>query len=230
MEGKMAKLKLIHFNPNLAHVLGFRHGPRAANPPAGNVWDYWRMVSPKAPEIAERTVKTYFPDLVPAALRCSQIPRSAQTLGLLWPNLVPKVKLDRRLAFEFENLKQWAPIDAYSNAYDMTPQEQHSIQPDLVDQCGINFFEAATSLAHAVGIGRVGAMCSHVPYADAGARHARKILGITEGDGWLPGNGFGSGAFVHLAFKSLEPHPSDEFDLRHRHYLVSCDYYPVPEV
>jgi hypothetical protein len=206
----------IEFNSKLAHVLGFRHGPRAANPPAGNVWDYWRLVSPKAPAIAERTVKTYFPNLVPAALRCSQIPRSSQTLGLLWPDLVSQIVLDRRLGFEFEDLGNWAPIDAYPNAYDMTPQQQHAIQPELVDACGEGFFAATRDLAVRVGVGRVGALCSHVPYADAGARRARRELGITADDGWLPGSGFGSGAFLHLGF-----------DLRAAR-LMHCDYYPVP--
>ena len=211
----MAKFEPIHFDPNLIHVLGFRHGPRAARPPAGNVWDYFRMLSPEAPAIARRTIAAYFPDLVPVALRCSQIPRSAQTLGLLWPDLVSQIKLDRRLAFEFEDLPKWAPIDEYPNAYDMTPQEQHSIQPDLVDQCGLHFVGATRVLVEVVGVGRVGVMCSHVPYADAGARLARQRLGIHENDGWLPGRGFESGAFVHFSFTADST-------------LVGCEYYPVP--
>ena len=212
-EGPLA----ITFKPTLQHVLGFRHGPRAANPPPGNVWDYWRLLSPQAPEIARLTVETNFPRLRPSALRCSQLPRSSMTLGLLWPELVSEIELDERLGFAFKDLKTWAPIDAYPNAYDMTPQAQHAIQPELVDQCGLGFFEAAKDLAAKVGVGRAGAMCSHVPYADAGARHARKLLGIREGDGWLPGNGFGSGAFVHLAFKADG-------------MLASCDYYPAPKL
>jgi len=206
----------IKFNPALQHVLGFRHGPRAANPPPGNVWDYWRLLSQEAPEIARKTVATYFPGLSPKALRCSQLPRSSMTLGFLWPELVSSIELDRRLGFEFENLSQWAPLDAHADAYSMTPQAQHAVQPELVDQCGLNFFDAAKDLAAVVGVGRVGAMCSHVPYADAGARQARKLLGISDGDGWLPGSGFGSGAFVHLAFKDGT--------------LASCDYYPAPKL
>ena len=208
--------KAIVFASNLAHVLGFRHGPRAARPPAGNVWDYWQMVHPeKGPADARRVVKTYFLDLVPYALRCSQIPRSAQSLGLLWPILVPQIKLDRRLAFEFEDLHIWAPSDQYPNAYDMTPQEMHAIQPGLVDECGQKFMSVARDLAELTGIGHVATMCSHVPYADAGARAARLELGITENGGWLPGSGFGSGAFVHLVFTVAGK-------------LAHCEYYPVP--
>lgn len=207
----------ITFKPTLEHVLGFRHGPRAAEPPPGNVWDYWQGLSPQAPRIARKTIATYFPGLRPSALRCSQIPRSSQTLGFLWPELVPSIELDRRLGLEFEDVPLWAPTDAYPKAYKMTPQAMHAIQPELVDQCGRNFFEAAIDLAAKVGVGRVGVMCSHVPYADAGARYARKLLGISKDDGWLPGKGFGSGAFVHLAFKADGE-------------LVSCDYHPAPKV
>ena len=226
----MAKFEPIYFDPKLAHVLGFRHGPRAANPPAGNVWDYWRMLSPKAPTIAARTVKTYFPDLVPAALRCSQLPRSAQTLGLLWPDLVPLIKLDRRLGFEFEDLEKWAPMDAYPDAYFKTPQWAHELQPNLVDECGRNFSNAAYGLSKVVGPGNVGVLCTHVPYADAGARKARIDLGMFhENEGWLPGDGFGSGAFVHLAYKEYVPHWTDEVPRMGDGYeLASCDYYPVP--
>ena len=67
-----------------------------------------------------------------------------------------------------------------------------------------------------LGLGKVGVMCSHMPIADAGARLARLELGITENDGWLPGSGFGSGAFVHLAFNWGGS-------------IASCDYYPVPD-
>lgn len=209
------KVGKIEFDPKLAHVLGFRHGPRAARPPAGNVWDYFRGLAPEAREIAQRTVDAYFPDLRPVALRCSQLPRSSQTLEYLWPDLVPQIKLDRRLGFQFEALKMWARIDKYANAYDMTPQEQHAIIPDLVDQCGGEFLLAAYELAAIIDRGQVAAMCSHVPYADAGARLARMKLGIFENDGWLPGSGFGSGAFVHLSFN-------------HALQIVHCEYYPVP--
>lgn len=213
----------IVFDPNLAHVLGFRHGPRAANPPPYNLWDYWRMLSPEAPVIAARTVKTYFPGLVPAALRCSQIPRSPATLGFLWPDLVPKIQLERRLGFEFEDLAMWAPMDAHADAYFKTPQWGHELQPGLVDQCGENFFFAARDLAEDVGEGHVGVMCSHVPYADAGARYARRLLKLgADIDYWLPGDGFGSGAFVHLGF---ELNPDRELKPTK---LVLCDYYPVP--
>jgi hypothetical protein len=209
--------KPISFDPNLAHSLVFRHGPRAAVPPAGNVWDYYMGLSPKAPEIAKRTIATYFPDLVPSALRCSQIPRSAQTLGLLWPELIPQIKLDRRLGIEFEEIGQWAPIDAYANAYDMLPQRQFEIQSDLVTKSGQGLFDAASDLAQAVGVGNVGAICSHMPFADMCARLARLSLGITRNGGWLLDNGFGSGAFVHLAFEASRK-------------LLSCEYYPVPEI
>src|SRR3989338_2511676 len=91
---KEEKMAAIKFEPNLAHVLGFRHGPRAANPPAHNVWDYWRLVDTvKGQEIARRTVATYFPNLIPAVLCCSQLPRSSQTLGFLWPDLVTAIEL-----------------------------------------------------------------------------------------------------------------------------------------
>ena len=204
----------IEFKKGLAHVLGFRHGSRAQVPPPGNAWDYFMMLGEKVPEDARRIVRTYFPELVPAALRVSQIPRSAQTLFMLWPELVPQIRLDRRLGIEFEDVPQWAPCDAVSDAYNMTPQQMHELQPDLVDQCGQNFMAVADDLAKVVGAGKVGAMVSHMPIADCGARFARKRLGITEDDGWLPGKGFGSGAFVHLAYDSGQ--------------LVSCDYYPVP--
>ena len=214
----------IKFDPKLSHVLGFRHGPRAARPPAGNVWDYHQMLSTKAPEIARLTKAVFFPDIVPVELRCSQIPRSAQTLGLLWPELIPQIKLDRRLGIEFEDIPLWSAIDGYPNAYDMTPQDQHSLCPYLVDKCGRNFLEAARVLAGFVGhvgLGHVGVMCSHMPIADCGARFARLALGITENDGWLPGTGFGSGAFVHLGF--VQHYCESFFD------LVSCEYYPAIE-
>src|SRR3989344_8054094 len=211
--------KPISFDPKLSHVLGFRHGPRAARPPAGNVWDYHQMLSTKAPEIARLTKAVFFPDIVPVELRCSQIPRSAQTLGLLWPELIPQIKLDRRLGIEFEDIPLWKACDDMPNPYDATPQEQHAVCPDLVDQCGRNFLEVARILAGFVshlGLGKVGVMCSHMPIADAGARLARLERGITETDGWLPGSGFGSGAFVHLAFNWGGS-------------IASCDYYPVPD-
>lgn len=213
----------IVFDPKLSHVLGFRHGPRNKIPPVGSVWDYYMMLSGKAAEIAQRTVSTYFPDLVPAALRCSQIPRSAQTLGLLWPDLVPQIKLDRRLGIEFEDVGQWAAIDQFDNAYDMTPQRQYELCPALIDKCGHNFLATARDLVATMGIGKVGAMCSHMPIADCGARFARLSLGITEGDGWLPGSGFGSGAFVHLTFGL-----KFAGELGPEYVLTGCTYYPVP--
>ena len=163
-------MSAIVFDPKLAHVLGFRHGSRDQLPPAGNAWDYYRMLGPQAPEVARRTVATYFPGLVPAAQRCSQIPRSPETLRLLWPDLVSEIRLDRRLGIEFEDVPQWAPCDANPKAYEMTPQQMHALQPELVDQCGHNFLAAADDLAEVVGIGQVGVMCSHMPIADCGAR------------------------------------------------------------
>jgi len=215
----MAKFEPIRFDPSLAHVLCFRHGPRAAPPPAGNSWDYWRMLSqPDAPAIAKRTVGTYFPDLVPAALRCSQIPRSAQTLGLLWPDLVSDIRLDRRLGIEFEDVPQWRTIDARADAYNMSAYEQYEMLPALIDLHGIESFNAGTDLATEVEAGRVGVMCSHVPIADAFARYVRKVLTFTENDCWLPVHRFEPGAFVHVGYRML--------DFKYR--PVFCEYHQVP--
>lgn len=207
----------IVFDPDLSHVLGFRHGPRAALPPQGNAWDYYMGLSPKAADVAYDTVAYYIPQLVPAALRCSQIPRSSQTLALLFPGLIPQIKLDRRLGIEFEQIIEWAAIDAMPDVYNTTPQQQHAVCPDLVDKCGENFFNAARDLSIEVGRGNVGVMCSHMPIADAGARVANSILNqFPENDFWIPGSGFGSGAFVHFAF------------IPHSGALVHAQYYPVP--
>ncbi|MEK7601205.1 MAG: hypothetical protein AAB480_01585 [Patescibacteria group bacterium] len=226
----MAKFEPISFSPNLAHVLGFRHGPRAANPPAGNVWDYDTGLSQKAWGIARRTIDTYLPGIEPVGMSCSQIEaRSRPTLIFLWPHLAARIQMDRRLGIERHDVPKWAPCDAHPNPYSMTPQEMHALQPDLVDECGRNFLNAAYDLAVNVGLGKIGAMCSHVPFADAGARRARLKLGIKESDGWLPGKGFETGAFVHLAFGERTPHWTDEIPFPPgSKFLFSCEYYPVP--
>lgn len=212
---KGTEMKKPVFDQKQKHVLVFRHGPRAVVPPPGNVWDYYMMLRADAQQIAQRTIAAYFPELMPVALRCSQIPRSAQTLGFLWPALVSQIRLDRRLGNEFEEIGLWAPIDAYADAYDMLPQRQFEIQPDLVTKSGQGLFDAAKDLALEISLGKVGALCSHMPFADMCARLARLELGISENDGWLPGSGFGSGAFVHLAFDASGN-------------IASCEYYPVP--
>lgn len=209
------ELKRPVFDPNHKHVLVFRHGPRAAVPPVGNVWDYYMPVDfVKGPQVAKRTREQLLPGVMPVQLRCSQIPRSSQTLYYLWPELVAKIRLDKRLGCEFDEIGRWAPIDAFPDAYNMTPQRQFEIQPDVVMDAGAGVLIASFHLAREIGAGEVGAMCSHMPFADVCAREARKLLGITENDSWLP-EGFGSGAFVHL-----------ELDLTES--LVACDYYPVP--
>ena len=97
----------IWFDPDLMHVLGFRHCPRAARPPVGNVWDFHMGLSEKAPLIAKKTRELYFPDLIPEAMRFSQIPRSLRTLELLWPNFDGEVKKDRRLGIDESQVSEW---------------------------------------------------------------------------------------------------------------------------
>lgn len=205
----------ILFDPHLSHVLGFRHGPRAARPPDGDVWDFEMMLSEQAPAIATRTVAAYFPKLEPAMLRCSPIPRSRKTLELLWPGLSNEIEEDPRLGLRRGDEQLWKAIDV-RGAYDMTPQEMFASARGIVEGSGRSFLAAALDLAFDVGIGAVGALCSHSPFADVAARLARLELGITENDGWLPGSGFQSGAFLHLAYDA-------------RGALELCRYYPAPE-
>lgn len=228
---QMAKFEPIYFDPKLAHVLGFRHGPRAANPPAGNVWDYdTGLNGEKAWQIARRTFKTYLPGIEPIAIACSQIEaRSRPTLIFLWPHLASRIYTDRRLGIERHDVPKWAPCDKHPNPYSMTPQEMYALQPDLLDECGRNFANASYDLAKFVGIGKVGALCSHVPFADAGARAAnRRLQKFGENDFWLPGNGFETGAFVHLTYERNWPQPGDEVVNSAPYRLADCDYYPVP--
>ncbi len=228
----MAKFEPIHFDPSLAHVLGFRHGPRAANPPLGDVWDYDRGLNgEKAWKIARRTIDTYLPGIEPVAMSCSQIEaRSRPTLILLWPHLASRIQMDRRLGLERHEVPKWAPCAARPDAYSMTPQEMHALQPDLVDECGRDFANASYDLAKFVGIGKIGALCSHAPYADAGARNANLDLQkFRENDFWLPGNGFETGAFIHQAYRRRIPHWSDEMPAPPDALeLASCEYFPVP--
>ncbi len=208
----------ITFDPHLAHALEFRHGPRDEAPPPFNVWDYWRLLSPKAAEIAQLMRTTYLPEgFAPDGLWCSQLPRSSQTLGIMWPKQISTIVLDRRLGIEFEDIAtKWAQYDKHPDMYEWTPQRQHALDPALVDACGLGLFRAASDPAAGVGVGKVGVGCSLMPIADSAARHANKLLGLhVDNDGWLPGKGFGSGAFVHFAFTAARE-------------LVHCQYYPVP--
>ncbi|HEY4522531.1 MAG TPA: hypothetical protein VJH91_02770 [Candidatus Paceibacterota bacterium] len=201
----------IHFAQHLAHVLAFRHGPRERLPSDGNVWDLTADVSEEYAAIARATVAAYFPTLRPKALRCSQIKRSRTSLRHLWPALADEIIEDPRLGLTEQDLPLWKDINV-PGAYNMTPQDMMAGAPEVVGRSGKMLRAVADDLAEMVGSGNVGILCSHSPFADVAARDARIELGLRSNDGWLPGKGFESGAFLHFGYYSNGA-------------LKFCDYY-----
>lgn len=205
----------IEFDPQLCHVLGFRHGPRLTPPPKGNVWDFTMDVSPEDAVVGARTVSTYFPHIVPAAMRCSPLPRTHTTLCNRWSDLFDQIGVDARLGILRSDIPRWNKIDAMPDAYNAIPQDYLAIDCDLMLEAGRNWLAANKSLAMIIGRGKVAVTCSHFGNADTGVYLARRNMGVMDNDGWLPGKGFQSGAFVHLSYTKDG-------------WLVYCRYYPVP--
>ena len=207
-------MSAIRFDPKLAHVLGFRHFSRAQVPLEGDVWDFDMGLAPGAAVAARRVRTMYLPHVVPAALIKSPVSRTGDSLALLWPELASRITKDSRLGIERGEEHLWARLDALPDAYNVTPQQAYVADPDIMEKSARAYLDASFDAVKRLGAGGIVATCSHAGIADCAARMARLGFGVTENDGWLPGKGFESGGFVHLAY--------------YVGALVHCQYYPVP--
>lgn len=218
----MAIVVPIVLRTDLAYARIWRHFPRAKRPPEypkSRVWQLEMGLHPDSPKIAARILNAYFPGgYEPKERRVSQIEtRSPPTLKLLNPTINLPLIRDSRLGIFPEDEPEWKVIDDLPKAYDMLPQVQHALLPELVDRCGRGVLAVARDIAFDVGLGNFGDACSHMPFADAAARLANQKLGLfAENNFWLPGDGYGSGAFTDYGYTEAGN-------------LVECKYYSVPD-
>ncbi|MDO8521773.1 MAG: hypothetical protein Q7S08_00605 [bacterium] len=132
-----------------------------------------------------------------------------------WPHLANRIETDSRLGIERGEEALWAKIDLLHDAYNTIPQAYFAMDPGVMFQSGHALLAASVKCATRVSMGGFGVLCTHFGILDMAIRLARLQMGVTENDGWLPGNGTQSGAFAVLSYTS-------QWELCH------CQYYPVP--